>query len=153
MGLKIIHEAGRYMDCTPAHGKWCDIVLTGKDVGYAQVGIVSSGKDFILFQYKDRRGIVPKQYVKYLQEVKMGPWKLKRQQPLEIEPWDDSINPYELFLGKRCDIHMHQTRLFEATPGFFHAKILYVGENIIRFQENSREYTVAQNMICGMMEH
>ncbi len=152
MGLKIIHEQGVYMDCTPMHGKWCDIDLQGKDVGYAQVGIISSGKDYILFQYKDKRGLAPKRYIKQLREVKMTPWKLKRQQPLVAEPWDDSKNPFEWFLGKKCNIHVHQTRLFEASPGFFKAEILYVGQNIIRFRENSQEYNLEQRMVCGIME-
>ncbi|MCU6763009.1 Uncharacterised protein [uncultured Roseburia sp.] len=152
MGLKIIHEPGVYMDCTPMHGKWCDIDLVGKDVGYAQVGIISSGKSHILFQYKNKRGIVPKAYIKQLREVRMTEWKRKRQQPLIIEDWDDTINPYEMFLGKKCDIHVHQTRLFEASPGYFKAEIMYVGENMIKFRENSQVYSLNEFSICGMME-
>lgn len=152
MAVKIIHESGKYMDCTPMHGKWCNIDLVGQDVGYAQVGIISSGKEHILFQYRDKRGIVPKAYVKRLEEVRMNERKLRKQQELIVEQWDDTINPYELFIGRKCDIHVHQTRLFEASPGFFQAEILYVGENIIRFRENSKEYTINQYAICGMME-
>lgn len=140
------------MDCTPMHGKWCDIDLVGKDVGYAQVGIISSGKSHILFQYKNKRGIVPKAYIKQLREVRMTEWKRKRQQPLIIEDWDDTINPYEMFLGKKCDIHVHQTRLFEASPGYFKAEIMYVGENMIKFRENSQVYSLNEFSICGMME-
>ena len=152
MGLKIIHEPGVYMDCTPMHGKWCDIDLVGKDVGYAQVGIISSGKSHILFQYKNKRGIVPKAYIKQLREVRMNERKLKRQEPLITESWDDTINPYELFLGKKCDIHVHQTRLFEASPGYFKAEIMYVGENMIKFRENSQVYSLNEFSVCGMME-
>lgn len=140
------------MDCTPMHGKWCDIDLVGKDVGYAQVGIISSGKSHILFQYKNKRGIVPKAYIKQLREVRMTEWKRKRQQPLIVEDWDDTINPYEMFLGKKCDIHVHQTRLFEASPGYFKAEIMYVGENMIKFRENSQVYSLNEFSICGMME-
>ena len=153
MAAKIVQEAGKYFDCTPMHGKWCTIVLTGQDVGYAQVGIISSGKHYILFQYKDKRGIVAKAYVKYIEEVKISAWRMRKQQELIVEEWDESVNPFSLFLGKRCDIHVHQTRLFEASPGFFHAKILFVGENIIRIRENGSEYNVNQHMICGMMEN
>ncbi len=152
MKSKIVHEAGVYMDCTPMHGKWCNIDLVGKDVGYAQVGIISSGKDHILFQYKDKKGVVPKLYVKQLEEVRMTEWRLKRQQPLYTEDWDDTQHPYERFIGKRVDIHVHQTRLFEASPGYFHALILSVRDNMVRFQENSQEYQLSIYAICGMLE-
>ena len=79
MAFKIIHEAGKYLDCTPMHGKWCDIVLMGNDVGYAQVGIISSGKSHILFQYRDKRGIVPKAYIKMLEDVRLTPGKMRKQ--------------------------------------------------------------------------
>ena len=82
----------------------------------------------------------------------MNERKLRKQQELVVEEWDEDVNPFCYFVGKRVDIHVHQTRLFEASPGFFHAKILFVGENIIRIQENSKEYNVNQYMICGMME-
>lgn len=152
MANKIVHEPGVYFDCTPMHGKWCTITLVGQDVGYAQVGIISSGKEYILFQFRDKRGLVPKAYVKHIVEVKMNERKLRKQQELVVEEWDEDVNPFCYFVGKRVDIHVHQTRLFEASPGFFHAKILFVGENIIRIQENSKEYNVNQYMICGMME-
>ncbi len=152
MAFKIIHEAGKYLDCTPMHGKWCDIVLMGNDVGYAQVGIISSGKSHILFQYRDKRGIVPKAYIKMLEEVRMTPWKMRKQQELITEEWDDSVNPFERFLGKKCNIHMHQTRLFEANAGFFAAEVDFVGENIIRIQGGNQQYNIKQNMICGIME-
>ena len=152
MTNKIVHEPGVYLDCTPMHGKWCTITLVGQDVGYAQVGIVSSGRQYIMFQYKDKRGLVPKAYVKNIVEVRMNERKLKKQQELVVEEWDEDVNPFCYFMGKRCDIHMHQTRLFEASPGFFRAKILFVGENMIRIQENSKEYNVNLHMICGLME-
>lgn len=152
MGIKIIHEEGKYMDCTPLHGRWCNIDLVGQDVGYAQVGIISSGKNHILFQYLGRRGVVPKMYVKQIEEVRISRRRLEKQGELVVEPWDDSVDPYSLFIEKKCDIHVHQTRLFEASPGFFSAEILFVGQNTVRFKENSKEYTIRKNMICGMLE-
>ncbi|MCD7982092.1 MAG: hypothetical protein LUF32_07265, partial [Clostridiales bacterium] len=70
------------------------------------------------------------------------------------EDWDEYINPFCYFVGERCDIHMHQTRMFEATPGFFGAKILYVDEpnQLIRIKENSRQFNVSISMICGIMQ-
>lgn len=82
----------------------------------------------------------------------MNERKLKKEQELVVREWDDSVNPFTYFLDKHCDIHVHQTRLFEASPGFFHAKIMFVGENIIRIHENSKDYNLNQFMICGMME-
>ena len=152
MGLKIKHEEGTYMDCSPMHGKWCNIDLVGQDVGYAQVGIITSGGDYILFQYKDKRGIVPKQYVKQLEEVRMSPRRLKRQQDLIVSEWDPELDPFTLFLEKDCDIHVHQTRMFEASPGFFRAHIMYVGPNILQFRENSKIMTIRRSSVCGMME-
>ena len=32
---KIVHEPGKYFDCTSMHGKWCTITMVGQDVGYA----------------------------------------------------------------------------------------------------------------------
>lgn len=116
------------------------------------VGIISSGRDYILFQFRDKKGLVAKAYVKHIVEVKMNERKLKKEQELVVREWDDSVNPFTYFLDKRCDIHVHQTRLFEASPGFFHAKIMFVGENIIRIHENSKDYNLNQFMICGMME-
>lgn len=149
---KIVHEPGTYFDCTPMHGKWCTITLVGQDVGYARVGIISSGKKYILFQYREKKGLVAKAYVKHIVEVKMNERRLKKEQELVVQEWDEDVNPFCYFVGKRCDIHVHQTRLFEASPGFFKAKIMFVGENIIRIQENSKDYNVNQYMICGMME-
>ena len=51
---KLVREPGKYFDCTSMHGKWCTITLVGQDVGYARVGIISSGKDYILFQFRDK---------------------------------------------------------------------------------------------------
>lgn len=149
---KIVHEPGIYFDCTPMHGRWCTITLVGQDVGYARVGIISSGRDYILFQYREKKGLVAKAYVKHIVEVKMNERKLKKEQELVVQEWDEDVNPFCYFMGKRCDIHVHQTRLFEASPGFFHAKIMFVGENIIRIQENSKDYNLNQYMICGMLE-
>lgn len=151
-GLKIVRESGKYFDCTPMHGKWCDIELIGRDIGFAQVGIISSGTRHIYFQYRDQRGIVPKAYVKQLVERKMSAFRLKRQQPLIVEEWDDSINPFEKFLGKKCDIHVHQTQLFEGNSGFFEAEIRYVGNGIVQIRENSKIYSVNEHMICGLIE-
>ena len=149
---KIVHEPGKYFDCTSMQGKWCTSTMVGQDVGYARVGIISSGRDYILFQFRDKTGLVAKAYVKHIVEVKMNERKLKKEQELVVREWDDSVNPFTYFLDKRCDIHVHQTRLFEASPGFFHAKIMFVGENIIRIHENSKDYNLNQFMICGMME-
>lgn len=152
MGLKIIREPGVYLDCTPMHGKWCDIELMGRDIGFAQVGIISSGKHHIYFQFKKKRGIAPKMFVKQLTEVRMGNFRLKRQEPLVVEEWDDSVHPYEKFLGKKCDIHVHQTQMFEGHAGFFAAEILHVGQGIVQVREGSKIYNVNEHMICGMME-
>lgn len=152
MGFKIINESGTYMDCTPMHGKWCNIDLVGQDTGYAQVGIISSGKDYIYFQYRDKRGIVPKMYVRQLVEVRMNARRLKKQSDLIVVEWDPEVDPFTLFLGKDCNIHMHQTRMFEASPGFFRANIMYVGDSIIQFRENSKVFTIRKSSICGLME-
>ena len=149
---KLVREPGKYFDCTSMHGKWCMITLVGQDVGYARVGIISSGKDYILFQFRDKKGLVAKAYVKHIVEIKMNERKLKKEQELVVRDWEDGVNPFTYFLDKRCDIHVHQTRLFEASPGFFRAKIMFVGENIIRIRENSKDYNLNQFMICGMME-
>lgn len=149
---KLVREPGKYFDCTSMYGKWCTITLVGQDVGYARVGIISSGKDYILFQFRDKKGLVAKAYVKHIVEIKMNERKLKKEQELVVRDWEDGVNPFTYFLDKRCDIHIHQTRLFEASPGFFRAKIMFVGENIIRIRENSKDYNLNQFMICGMME-
>ncbi|MBQ8662869.1 MAG: hypothetical protein IJ471_03335 [Eubacterium sp.] len=150
--LKIVRESGKYFDCTPMHGKWCDIEMLGRDIGFAQVGIISSGPHHIYFQYKDKRGVAPKMFVKQLVEVKMGSWRLKRQQELVVEEWDDSVHPYERFIGCKCDIHVHQTQLFEGNSGFFNAEILEVGNGVVKIREGSKIYPVNEHMICGMME-
>lgn len=153
MAFKIVREPGTYLDVTPMHGKWCDIELLGRDIGFAQVGIISSGKHHIYFQFRQKRGIAPKMFVKQLVEVKMGRFRMRKQDPLIVEEWDDSVHPYERFLGKKCDIHVHQTQMFEGHAGFFDAEILYVGEGIVRVREGSKIYNVNEHMICGMMEH
>ncbi len=151
---KLIHEQGKYLDVTPFHGKYCTINMIGQDVGYARVGIISSGREFILFQFRGRRGLAAKAYVKDITEVRMTPRLLKKEPELVVEDWDEEVNPFCYFAGERCDIHMHQTRLFEATPGFFKAKILYVDQQnyLIRIKENSRQFNVQIPMICGIME-
>ena len=148
----LVRGPGKYFVCPSMHGKWCTITLVGQDVGYARVGIISSGKDYILFQFRDKKGLVAKAYVKHIVEIKMNERKLKKEQELVVRDWEDGVNPFTYFLDKRCDIHIHQTRLFEASPGFFRAKIMFVGENIIRIRENSKDYNLNQFMICGMME-
>lgn len=150
--LKIVRESGKEFDVTPMHGKWCDIELIGRDIGFAQVGIISSGPNHIYFQYRDKRGMVPKIFVKQLVERRMGSFQMRKQQPIVVEEWDDSIHPYEKFLGKKCDIHVHQTQLFEGNSGFFAAEIRYVGHGIVQIRENSKIYSVNEPMICGMIE-
>lgn len=82
----------------------------------------------------------------------MTPWKMRKQQELITEEWDDSVNPFERFLGKKCNIHMHQTRLLRQMPVFLPAEVDFVGENIIRIQGGNQQYNIKQNMICGIME-
>ena len=152
--IRIVHEPGTYMDCTPLHGKWCTITLVGQDVGYARVGMISSGKDYILFQFRDKKGLVSKAYVKDIVEVKMTERMLAKEQPLAAQEWDEDINPFTYFVGSRCDIHMHQTHMFEATPGFFGAKVLFIDQEnqLMRVRENSRQFNLNLFMICGLME-
>lgn len=149
---RIVREPGVYFDCTPMHGKWCTFTMEGKDIAYARVGVISSGRDYVLIQFRDKKGLVAKQYIKNIVEVRMTERMLKKEQELIPREWDESVNPFTWFQDERCDIHMHQTRLFEATPGFFRAKIEYVGEKIIRIRENSKNYNVTQSMICALME-
>lgn len=153
-GNKLIHEPGKELDVTSFHGKYCTITMLGQDVGYARVGIISSGKDYILFQFRGRKGLAAKAYIKSIEEVKMTARMLKKETELVAEDWDDDVNPFCYFVGERCDIHMHQTRMFEATPGFFGAKVLYVDDpnSLIRIKENSKQFNVRIPMICGIME-
>lgn len=151
---KLVHEPGREFDCTSLHGKYCTITMIGQDVGYARVGIISSGRDYILFQFRGKRGLAAKAYVKHIVEVKMTERMLKKETELVVEEWDEEVNPFCYFVGERCDLHVHQTRMFEAAPGFFAAKILYVDDRngLIRIKENSKQFNVKQHMICGIME-
>ncbi len=152
---KWIHESGKNFDCTPIHGKYCTINMTGQDVGYARVGVVSSGPRFILFRFRGRQGLAAKVYITDIVEVKMTErMKKKEGEELIAEEWDEQINPFRRFVGQRCDIHMHQTRLFEATPGFFGAKVLSVDDmnQLIRIRDNDRQLNISIPMICGIME-
>ncbi|MCD8217337.1 MAG: hypothetical protein LUD01_04720 [Clostridiales bacterium] len=151
---RIMHESGKAFDCSPFHGKYATIDMTGQDVGYARVGIVSSGRDYILFQFRGKRGLAAKAYIKSLTEVRMTERMLRKETELKTEDWDEEVNPFCYFVGERCDIHMHQTRMFEATPGFFGAKILYVDQQngLIRIKENSKQFNVSMSMICGIMQ-
>ncbi len=151
---KLVHTADTYFDCTDFHGKYATINMTGQDVGYARVGIVSSGKDFILFQFRGRRGLAAKTYITDMREVKMTPRALKKETPLTVEPWDEDVHPFCFFVGERCDIQLHQTRMFEAVPGFFGARILYVDQQngLIRIKENGKQFNVSIARICGLMQ-
>jgi len=151
---RIMHESGMPFDCSSFHGKYVTIDMTGQDVGYARVGIVSSGKDYLLFQFRGKRGLAAKTYIKSLTEVRMTERMLRKETDLVVEDWDEEVNPFCYFVGERCDIHMHQTRMFEATPGFFGAKILYVDQQngLIRIKENSKQFNVSISMICGIMQ-
>ncbi|MCD8301178.1 MAG: hypothetical protein LUC41_08465 [Clostridiales bacterium] len=153
-GLKIVHRQGEYFDVTPLHGKYCTISMTGQDVGYARVGIISSNRQYILFQFQGNIGLANKAYVTDISEVRMTERALRKETELIVQEWDESVHPYARFVGERCDIHMHQTRMFEATPGFFGAKVLYVDDrnNLIRIRENSSQYNVNLAMICGIMQ-
>ncbi len=149
-----IHEPGKAFDCTPLNGKYCTINMTGQDVGYARVGVISSDADYILFQFRGRTGLAAKQYITDIVEVKMSERMLKKERGLTAKELDHETHPFRRFVGIRCDIHMHQTRMFEATPGFFGAKVLYVDErnNLIRIKENSQQFNVSIPMICGILE-
>ncbi len=151
---KWIHEPGKEFDCTPLHGKYCTINMTGQDVGYARVGIISSDPSYLLFQFRGRQGLAAKQFITDIVEVDMSARMLKKEGELTACEWDGETDPFSRFVGIRCDIHMHQTRLFEATPGFFGAKVLYVDERnqLIRIRENNNQYNVSIPMICGIME-
>lgn len=151
---KLVHEADKEFDCSLLHGKYATITMHGQDVGYARVGIVSSGGNYVLFRFRGRLGVAYKPYIKDITEVRMTERMLKKEPPFSVEAWDPELNPYFRFVGLRCDIHLHQTRMFEATPGFFRAKILYVDEQngLIRIKENSKQFNVKMHMICGMLE-
>lgn len=149
---KIIHEKGKYFDVTPMHGRFVNINMFNNDVGYAQVGIISSGRNYILFQFRNRLGLASKMYVENVEEVKMTPRKMKKQKEIIVRDWDEEKNPFELFLGHKCDIHVHSTNPFEGNPGFFAARILDVGDNYIQIRENSRYFNVSQYSICAMLE-
>ncbi|MCC8017046.1 MAG: hypothetical protein LUC32_06370 [Clostridiales bacterium] len=151
---KRVHEPGKEFDCSGFHGKYATINMSGQDVGYARVGIIWSDRNYILFQFRGRYGLANKAYVKDITEVRMTERMLRKETPLEVCPWSEHFNPYLRFVGQRCDIHMHQTRMFEASPGFFGAKILYLDrENgLIRIKENSKQFNVSIAMICGIME-
>ncbi len=151
---KWIHEAGEKFDCTPIHGKYCTINMAGQDVGYARVGVISSGPGYILFQFRGKKGLAATNYITDIVEVRMTDRMLEKEGELVVEDWDYDTNPFRRFVGIRCDIHMHQTRMFEATPGFFGAKILYVDEQnqLIRIRENTSQFNVSIPMICGIME-
>ena len=41
---KLVREPGKYFDCTSMHGNGVRVTLVGQDVGYARVGIISSGQ-------------------------------------------------------------------------------------------------------------
>ena len=151
-GNKLVRQPGVYLDVTPFHGKWITINMKGNDIGYAQVGVISSGKDFILFQYKDKTGLAAKAFIKDITEVKMSERKLKRQRELVTEEWDPTVNPFTRFLGKRCNIHVHATKLFEGNPGFFAARIDNVSNGIVTIKENGKTFHVYQYMIVGLME-
>ncbi len=149
-----IRESGKEFDCTPLIGKYCTINMTGQDVGYARVGVISAGPGYILFQFRGKKGLAPIQYITDIVEVKMTERMLGKETELVTEDWDFSENPFRRFVGIRCDIHLHQTRLFEATPGYFGAKVLYVDERnqLIRIRENGKQFNVSIPMICGIME-
>ncbi len=151
---KWIREAGKEFDVTPLHGKYVTINMSGQDVGYARVCVVSSNEKFILFCFRGRMGLAAKQFITDIVEVKMTDRMQKREgEPMTAE-WEEESHPFARFVGVRCDIHMHQTRMFEATPGFFGAKVLYVDaqNNLIRIRENSRQLNISIPMICGIME-
>jgi len=151
---KLIHETGKPFDCTSFCGKYCTINMEGQDVGYARVGVVSVGPEYIMFQFRGRQGLAAKRYITDIVEVKMTERMLKKEGELVTEDWDESVHPLKRFVGERCDIHMHQTRMFEATPGFFGAKVLYLDERnqLIRIKENSSQFNVSLSMICGIIE-
>ena len=88
---KIVREQGKYLDVTPFHGKYCTINMTGQDVGYARVGIISSGRDFILFQFHGRRGLAAKAFIKDITEVRMTERMLKKEPELVVEEWDEDV--------------------------------------------------------------
>ncbi len=149
---RLVHEPGKYLNVTPFHGKWATITLRGNDVGYARVGIISSGKDYIYFQFRERKGIVAKMYIKDIVEVPMNERKLRKEQELIVEDWNYDEDYFERFLGTRCDIHVHSTKMFEGNPGFFAARILDVSDHAIHIRENGKEFNVNRYMICGMLE-
>ncbi len=151
---KWVRESGEKFNCAPILGKYCTINMTGQDVGYARVGVISYGPGYILFQFRGRKGLAAINYITDIVEVRMTDRMLAREGELVVEDWDYDTNPFRRFVGMRCDIHMHQTRMFEATPGFFAARVLYVDEQnqLIRIRENSSQFNVSISMICGIME-
>ena len=53
----------------------------------------------------------------------MNERKLKKEQELVVRDWEDGVNPFTYFLLISGAIFIYtQTRLFEASPGFFRAK-------------------------------
>lgn len=152
MANKVIHEKGKSFSAEPFVGKWVNITLYGNDVGYAQVGVISTNRDYILFQFKDQKGIVAKSFVKKIEEVPMTDRKLKKQNELVPKKWDLGSNPYSYFEGERCDVHIHSTSSFEGNPGLFAARIESTEPGVVHVKENGNHYALNQYMITGMME-
>ncbi len=150
---KWVHETGKEFDVTPLHGHYVTINMTGQDVGYARVCVVSSNADYVLFRFRDKMGLAAKQFTTDLVELRVSERLKKREGEPLTEEWNEEEHPFARFVGLRCDIHMHQTRMFEATPGFFGAKVLYVDaqNNLIRIRDNSRQLNISIPMICGIM--
>ncbi len=151
---KWVHEAEKPFDTTLIHGRYCTINMVGQDVGYARVGILSSDPEYVLFRFRGRQGLATKRYITEIIGVRMTERRLEKEGQIEAESWDYEAHPFARFVGKRCDIHMHQTRMFEATPGFFDAMVLSLDERnrLIRIRDESRQLNVSIDMICGIME-
>ncbi len=151
---KWVHEPEKPFITTPTHGRYCTINMVGQDVGYARVGILSSDPEYVLFRFRGRYGLASKRYITEIIGVRMTERLLQKEGRIEAERWDNELPPFARFVGKRCDIQMHQTRMFEATPGFFGAMVLYLDErnNLIRIRDESRQLNVSIDRICGIME-
>lgn len=51
---KIVHEPGKYFDCTSMHGKWCTITMVGQVSVRPGRNYFFRTADYILFQFRDK---------------------------------------------------------------------------------------------------
>lgn len=140
-------------------GSWCNIELNNWDIGYTMVAVIGQDKRYLCFCQTDRKkaykiGFVLKRQIDAVTKLDMSEKKQKAL-PKFPEVLPTAFDPYDLLLGKVCDIQMHSPNLAAfilSTDGYQKALIVSADNNNVEIRDEGTNTILSKKDIVGIVE-